>query len=566
MNVAIPQCVSWALALLAGGATAQGDPAFDAPRSTLVTEVQESRNVAAGELLATLMPGTTRAQAAAAARASGCRNVGWIPALGALRFVVDEGVSLLAARERLRTGSGLRDVGFNGLVTPADVCVPGSVAPDDAHFPDQWHLRNDGVGGTLVGADIGATEAWALSTGSSSVTVAVVDFGFSLEHSQLAARFVGPYDFFGEDDDPSGPNAHGTLVAGMLGAAHDASSVAGVDAACRIMPLKVGDYTTTEFEVAQAIVHAVDHGCRVVNLSLGAMEGSPVENSAIKYATDHGVVLVAAAGNDPFQGILFPAKNKNVIGVGWTDAWDQKAYLSPAGIKLGCVAPGWAVATVAAADDGGFDIVYGSSYATPIVSGIAALVLAVMPEATPEQFRDALYAGCKDQIGSPAQDLPGFDKHYGHGRVDAYRTLSSLLDRGLIDGGLVADQESVDPGLDWQVTLCLDAGVARGGQLHWLFANLSGSGSSTDVGFATIPLAPDALLRFSLDHPNAGMLGDNLGLLDGDGRGSVTLGAPAGVARAASGMELSACFLTLDPHAPGAGPTFVSRVVTVAME
>ena len=273
--------------------------------------------------------------------------------------------------------------------------------PNDEYLPTQWSVTKTR-----------AEQAWDLSVGSPDVVVAVLDTGVDPEQADLRGKLVAGYDYVNNDQDPTDDNGHGTAVAGIVAANSDNQiGVAGYCWACRLMPVKVlgSDGTGFASGLAQGMIWATDHGARVLNLSLGG----PVEDStlaaAAQYAWLHGVLVVAAAGNEGVLTLDYPAALPNVLSVGASDANDRLYAFSNRGARV--AAPGENSTT---ARGGGYVSFLGTSSAAPVVSGIAALAFSLMPQATPAQVERAL-----ETTAVPIPDVVT-------GRVDAYGALHAL--------------------------------------------------------------------------------------------------------------------------------------------
>lgn len=174
------------------------------------------------------------------------------------------------------------------------------LAPNDPTIQEQWAL------GT-----IGAFDAWNITTGS-GIIIAVVDTGVSSTHPDLAGNVLPGYNAISNSNQTEDDNGHGTAIAGLIAAStNNASGIAGMCWGCRILPVKVLDaYGMGEdADLSRGIRWAADHGARIINLSMGGAENSPVLHDAINYAFQQGSLIVAAAGNDRMDGnfINYPA-------------------------------------------------------------------------------------------------------------------------------------------------------------------------------------------------------------------------------------------------------------------
>lgn len=275
---------------------------------------------------------------------------------------------------------------------------------------------------------IQAADAWQITTGSEQIVIAVIDSGVRLDHPEFAARLTPGYDFVNDDDTPDDDSGHGTHVAGLIGAALDnGQGLAGVCPGCRIMPVKVLNAGNTGIwsDLAQGIVFATDNGARILNLSLGSFSSSWTLEKALAYARQHGVLIVAAAGNQGLQLPYYPAASEGVIAVGATDAQDGWWPVSNYGVFVDLTAPGDLIYSTYHRFDNtynGYTIMSGTSMATAQVSGLAGLILSLYPRLTPAEVTSALLAGA-DDLGTA-----GHDVFYGQGRINAAHTLTLLTE------------------------------------------------------------------------------------------------------------------------------------------
>jgi thermitase len=279
--------------------------------------------------------------------------------------------------------------------------------PNDPEWSKQWELRK-----------IEADWAWNTTVGGHSILVAVVDTGIDWHHPDLAANYVAlGYDWVNNDPDPVDDNGHGTHCAGVIAAAiNNSVGIAGL-AQVRIMGEKALDASGSgsSSELAKAIVHAVNQGANIISCSWGDYFDSTVLHEAVRYAYEHGVLVVAAAGNDATNVKHYPAAYDEVVAVAATDELDNPASFTNYGDWVKVAAPG--VNIYSTVLDGTYAYMSGTSMATPHVSGVAALIWSRFPDMT----RDQVWA----QLQYTADDLgaPGFDVYYGFGRVNARKAV-----------------------------------------------------------------------------------------------------------------------------------------------
>ncbi|MFN8530784.1 MAG: S8 family serine peptidase [Anaerolineae bacterium] len=235
---------------------------------------------------------------------------------------------------------------------------------------------------------IGAPEAWnTLSLETLHVIVAVIDSGICANHPDLQGRILPGYDFIERDTTPQDEMGHGCAVSGIIAANTDNGlGIAGVAPNALILPLRVLDANGlgTYSDLAAAIVFAADNGAQVINLSLGGTSPSQMLENAVQYAIDHGVTLIAAAGNTGSEQVLYPAAYPSVISVGALDTTLLAASFSAHGNGVETWAPGVAIETTAL--DDGYRSVAGTSFAVPHVVGMWALtrnIILVTPTALP---------------------------------------------------------------------------------------------------------------------------------------------------------------------------------------
>lgn len=289
-------------------------------------------------------------------------------------------------------------------VEPEVVLQAADVSPNDELWPQQWGPKR-----------VHAPAAWEATRGSAKVVVAVLDTGVDAGHADLRGTFVPGYDLVNNDANPSDDHGHGTAAAGVIAArTNNGTGQAGICWNCSIMPVKVlgknGSGTTSA--IASGIIWAVDHGARVINMSLGGTGTTQALADAVAYATRKGVLLVAAAGNNGSTTRFYPAAYPDVVSVAGTTSSDGRYDWSNYGEWVRFAAPGCNVAPDAG---GGYVNFCGTSSATPIVSGIAGLAYALEPKLTKAAFEQALRGS--------AVPVPNVARY---GRVDSLATLVAL--------------------------------------------------------------------------------------------------------------------------------------------
>jgi subtilisin family serine protease len=282
--------------------------------------------------------------------------------------------------------------------------------PNDPNFVNQWHLPK-----------VSAPAAWDLTTGSSAVTVAVIDSGVDPSHPDLSSKLVSGYNFLGgSTSDTHDVLGHGTAVAGVIGAdTNNSNGVAGLGWNTTIMPLVVvsSSNTATYADIASAMNYAADHGAKVINMSIGGTSYSSTLQSAVDYAWSKGVVVVAAAGNNSSSAAFYPAALNNVVAVAATDSNDLLASFSNFGSWVTVAAPGTYIQTTT--NGGGYGNWQGTSFSSPQVAALAALIIAKNPGLKNQQVVD-LIKNNADDLGSS-----GFDSTFGWGRINAYRAVQA---------------------------------------------------------------------------------------------------------------------------------------------
>ncbi|MEM7530856.1 MAG: S8 family serine peptidase [Chloroflexota bacterium] len=271
--------------------------------------------------------------------------------------------------------------------------------------------------------------AWDYTTGSPDVVIAVLDTGVALEHPEFQGRLLTGYDYVNHDMEPDDDHGHGTHVAGIAAAGVDnGHGAAGLCGNCSVMPIKVLNENNSGVwsSVAEGLVYAADNGADIVVLSLGSPNGNRAVETALTYAAEKDVLVVAAAGNEnsskPFYPAAYTQTYENVISVSATDQYDQKWSLSNFGDTIDVSAPGNIIYNAFYDLDnfyGGYIFMSGTSMATPHVAGLAGLLLSQKPERTSTDLKQVIIDTAVD-LGEP-----GWDQYFGNGRIDALAALQA---------------------------------------------------------------------------------------------------------------------------------------------
>lgn len=358
--------------------------------------------------------------------ASGAHRLSWLELKGLRTLMVLTAISAVTALTAIATAIDLTEGKPAG--TPQTLRAPSVQA---AHAPQspftlmpaewqgprgdeagpnpmrQWHLER-----------LAALKAWASTTGE-GVVIAIIDSGVDADHPELKGRVLPGWNLVDESPDTRDLRGHGTAVAGAAAAGFNrAQGVSGVAAGARILPLKVTDergYTSVQ-AVVKAIYLAADRGARIVNVSFEFVGGHPAVLRAAQYLHDRGGLLVVPSGN---RGVRqnYPVA-AGLVTVAATDERDAHPGWSTSGPHVTVSAPGQGL--FLPNHRGRYAEVHGTSYASPLVAGVLALMAAAYPQATSEQLRSALESSARD-LGEP-----GRDPLFGAGRVDAQAALQAI--------------------------------------------------------------------------------------------------------------------------------------------
>ncbi|GAA0667803.1 type VII secretion-associated serine protease mycosin [Kitasatospora atroaurantiaca] len=304
----------------------------------------------------------------------------------------------------------------------------------------QWALKNYHA----------ADSVWPVSEGD-GVTVAIVDSGVEANHQDLTGQILPGADFSGEKSDGRVDSlGHGTQMASIIaGHGHgDQSGVMGLAPKSKILPVRValseaGDLTAGDTNLAPAIRYAVDHGAKVINLSLGGgLRTVPEVRAAVSYAVNKDVVVVGASGNTGNHGdpVGYPAAFPGVVAVGAVDQTGNVWEKSNKGPETTLVAPGVGIYVANSKSASSYGNGFGTSASTAYVSAIAALIRSKYPNLSAGQVINRMI---KTAV-APPDGSKAPNNSYGYGIASPSKALAAnpAVDNGPKENPLLSRAES----------------------------------------------------------------------------------------------------------------------------
>jgi subtilisin family serine protease len=449
--------------------------------------------------------------AATIARIPGVAGVTPLPG-GLLRVTPSPGTDDLALARALHDQPGVE------WAAP-DLLLPLRPAhlPDDPLVGDQWHLENTGQGGRTADIDIDAEPAWSLATGA-GVTIAVLDSGVETDHPDLSV--IAGHDYIEQDDDPNpdfsdtyeGP--HGTCASGIAAAiGNNGTGVAGVAYDADVYAIRlIGGETSTE-DLYDAFVEAVDAGSGVLSNSWGYGTGCDevprlgVFGDMFQYAEEEGrgglgsvVVFAAGNGNCDTAGDGMLAHRQPIV-VAAVESDGRRAWYSNYGDAVDIAAPTTLLTTDLlgggygsyGGDDAYVDGFNGTSAATPVVAGVAALMIEANPRITAAQIRDAICrTAMRTDTADAAYDDEGRSPLYGCGLIDAGAAVAAVADT---EPSAPTPRLTTDEALAGRVLLAWDAaedpdGDVLGYEVAW-WTNDDADATSVTTTDTALDIGPE---------------------------------------------------------------------------
>lgn len=344
---------------------------------------------------------------------------------------------------------------------------------DDPFYVRQTYLQQ-----------IGMNQAWEVAKGNSGLTIAIVDTGADLKHPDLEPNLVQGFNLINPKQPPVDDNGHGTNVAGVIAAVgNNDRGIAGMLWNARIMPIKAleADGSGGEVKLGEGIRYAVDHGAKIVVLSLGLNKYSDYMSDIVRYAEERDVLLVAATGNEGNR-VKYPAAYPTVLAVGGVSSGGEVDRKSNTGPEVDVVAP-WDVFTTGLG--GTYEPKDGTSMAAPQVAAAAALLWSQHPQMKAYEIRQS--------IRQTAQDLgpKGWDPATGYGLLRVDRLLTEPYLRDMYEPNNRKDQSAA-----LSISKKVSASFSGGADSDWFYIDAAYDGA------VNLTFDMDSKVTVNVQHTN----------------------------------------------------------------
>jgi len=304
----------------------------------------------------------------------------------------------------------------------------------DPLYEKQWSINPKSIyyaeGRVVKNADINVTEAWEKTYGE-GITVAVIDDCFDANHEDLYSNVYKTYNANDDSSNVSGSNCHGTEVVGVVGAVKNDKGIIGVAPNVKLILISINLENSTESDFVKAFEYAKDNGAKVINCSWGSNNESQVLADEFESLRNSNIITVFASGNENLDmdqaGINDESEDPNVIGVGATEGeTNDVAYYSNYGSNIDILAPGGSteLGVLLLKDGNNYDMAAGTSFASPCVAGVVALLLSQNPNLTFDDVYTKI-TQTADKVGleNDANYIDGFDKYRAYGKINAGNVL-----------------------------------------------------------------------------------------------------------------------------------------------
>jgi len=345
------------------------------------------------QLIVRTLPGAEAADLTLAYAAVDATVIESIPEIDATVLQVPAG-TLFAASAALSADPSIEGIQKNYLYEEG-------ATPNDPLLSQQGQI-----------AQIGADDAWTVTSGSADVIIAILDSGVATDHPDLKGSLLPGINVVDGNADVSDVVGHGTAVAGAAAASgNNRTGVAGVAWGASILPIRVtrADGRASSSVIAKAIIAAVYNGAMVINVSFGPLQTDKTVLAAAQRARHNGALVFISSGND--GQTKTSAADDSALFIGAVDEASAVARFSTRGPFIDFVAPGVRVLTTERGGD--YAPANGTSFASPIAAGVAALLWSVEPGFRPTTVVEIMQQTAAD-LGKA-----GRDGDYGYGLVDA---------------------------------------------------------------------------------------------------------------------------------------------------
>lgn len=327
-------------------------------------------------------------------------------------------------------------------IEPDKAVAETPYAIGDTLYREQWYTQR-----------IGLSRAWSValteSTGNlATIDVVVIDTGADFSHPDLSGKLTAGHNYLNSGASPQDDNGHGTHISGLIAAAANGTGIVGTGLQVRITPFKAlnANGTGAVSLIGQAIRDAADQGADIINMSL-EVPNNPNNpppfalQSAVQYAVSKGVLVIAASGNQGGTTVSYPAAFPSVMAVGASTYFDGRAFYSNRGDELDIMVPGgssgrsilstW-TSDVGAVCPAGLQQVNGGLYceadgtsmATGVASGVAALIMSLRPDLDADEVQEILLDSAFPMVGT--------SEEVGRGRLDAAYAVRLALEPRLV--------------------------------------------------------------------------------------------------------------------------------------
>jgi uncharacterized repeat protein (TIGR02543 family) len=341
------------------------------------------------------------------------------------------GVTTYSTTSKSQYDSLLNTLGFAPNVEHVQEYESTEIITSDQYIADQYALTYTGI-----------ADAWSITEGDPNVVVAVIDTGIDIYHPELISSIASTgYNSVTDQvglEHAIDDRGHGTQVAGVIAADKDNGiGIAGAAPNVTIMPIKANVFyydsngklvTTSAFrdsDVINSIMFAISQEVDIINLSLSNATYNSLVQQAINQAEAAGILVVAAAGNNGGTNntevarsrYMYPASYEYSLSAASVSDNMLRSFFSTYNDKVDLAAPGHNIVTTTRG--GYYTVISGTSFASPYIAAMAAMLKSVYPEMTPADIREKLISTAID-VGAA-----GYDVEHGHGIANIYDALSS---------------------------------------------------------------------------------------------------------------------------------------------